>query len=72
MHIRYGFDIALDLAQPTTILTMMDVHSDCRHAVVGETEFELSHCDSGGQIHRPRRKYRQTAVRAGRLSVAAA
>jgi len=42
MHIRYGFDIALDLAQPTTILTMMDVHSDCRHAIVGETEFELS------------------------------
>ena len=42
MYIRYGFDIALDLAQPTTILTMMDVHSDCRHAIVGETEFELS------------------------------
>ena len=42
MHIRYGFDIALDLAQPTAILTMMDVHSDCRHAIVGETELELS------------------------------
>ena len=28
MHIRYGFDVALDLAQPTTVLTMMDVHSD--------------------------------------------
>jgi transglutaminase-like putative cysteine protease len=42
MHVRYGFNLALDLAQPTTILTMVDVHSDCRHAVVGETEFELS------------------------------
>ena len=42
MHIRYGFDLGLDLAQPTTILTMVDVHSDCRHAVVGELEFELS------------------------------
>ena len=35
MHIRYGFDIALNLAQPTTtILTMMDVHSDVRCGVV--------------------------------------
>ncbi len=30
MDIRYGFDIALELAQPVTILTMMDVHSDFR------------------------------------------
>ena len=42
MHIRYGFNLALDLALPTTILTMVDVHSDCRHAIAGETEFELS------------------------------
>jgi transglutaminase-like putative cysteine protease len=41
MHIRYGFDIGLDLAQPTTILTMMDVHSDFRHGVEEETELEL-------------------------------
>ena len=53
MHVRYGFNLALDLALPTTILTMVDVHSDCRHAIVGETEFELSPASSGGPIHRP-------------------
>ena len=37
MDIRYGFDIALDFAQPTTFLTMMDVHSDFRCGVVEET-----------------------------------
>jgi hypothetical protein len=42
MQIRYGFDIALELAQPSTILTMMDVHSDCRRRIAEETEFELS------------------------------
>ena len=41
MHIRYGFDISVDLTQPTTILAMMDVHSDCRHGVVEEAEIEL-------------------------------
>jgi transglutaminase-like putative cysteine protease len=59
MHVRYGFDIVLDLAQPTTMLTMMDVHSDCRHAIVGETELELSPAiptatlvDRGGNVIR--------------------
>jgi transglutaminase-like putative cysteine protease len=42
MQIRYGFDVALDLAQPTTILTMMDVHSDFRRCVAEETELELA------------------------------
>ena len=42
MQIRYGFDIALDLAQPTTILTMMDVHSDLRGRIAGETQLELA------------------------------
>ena len=32
MDIRYGFDIALELAQPVTIFTMMDVHSDFRRS----------------------------------------
>ena len=41
MDIRYGFDIAIDLAQPTIILTMMDVHSDFRRGIVEETELEL-------------------------------
>ena len=42
MQICYGFDIALELAQPSTILTMMDVHSDCRRCIAEETELELS------------------------------
>jgi transglutaminase-like putative cysteine protease len=42
MHIRYGFDVALDLAQPATILAMMDVHSDFRPCVAEETELELA------------------------------
>jgi transglutaminase-like putative cysteine protease len=42
MQIRYGFDIALNLAQPTTILTMMDVHSDVRAGVIGESALEMS------------------------------
>jgi transglutaminase-like putative cysteine protease len=42
MHIRYGFDVALDLAQPATILTMMDVHSDFRRGVAEETELEVA------------------------------
>ena len=42
MQIRYGFDIALNLAQPTTILTLMDVHSDVRCGVAQELELELA------------------------------
>jgi hypothetical protein len=42
MHIRYGFDIALSLVQPTTILTLMDVHSEYRGGIVDETELQLS------------------------------
>jgi transglutaminase-like putative cysteine protease len=42
MLIRYGFDIALELAQPSTILAMMDVHSDVRDRIAEETELKLS------------------------------
>ena len=42
MQIRYGFDVALDLAQPTTILTMMDVHSEARCGVAEESQLELA------------------------------
>jgi transglutaminase-like putative cysteine protease len=42
MQIRYGFDIALELSQPSTILAMMDVHSDFRDRIAKETELELS------------------------------
>jgi transglutaminase-like putative cysteine protease len=41
MDIRYGFDIAVDFAQPTTFLAMMDVHSDFRGGVAQETALEL-------------------------------
>ena len=42
MQIRYGFDVALQLAQPTTIITMMDVHSDVRCGVGEESELEVT------------------------------
>lgn len=43
MLIRYGFDIALNVGQPaTTILTMMDVHSEIRSGVLQESALELS------------------------------
>ncbi len=42
MLIRYGFDLALELTQPTTILALMDVHSEFRRSLVEETELELS------------------------------
>jgi hypothetical protein len=47
MQIRCGFDVALSLAQPTTILAMtilamMDVHSDLRHCIAEETELEVA------------------------------
>jgi len=42
MHIRYGYDIALELAQPSTILAMADVHSDFRGRIVEETELQVS------------------------------
>ena len=41
MDIRYGFDIALELPQPATIITMMDVHFDFRHCIAEETQFGL-------------------------------
>ena len=41
MDIRYGFDIAVDFAQPTTFLTMMDVHSDFRGGITEETALGL-------------------------------
>jgi transglutaminase-like putative cysteine protease len=42
MHIRFGYDIALELAQPATILAMADVHSDFRCGIAWETELELA------------------------------
>jgi transglutaminase-like putative cysteine protease len=42
MLIRYGFDIDIQLWQPTTLITAMDVHESQREAIVGEAEFETS------------------------------
>lgn len=42
MHIRYGFDVALDLAQPATVFSIVDVHSDFRRCVASETELEVA------------------------------
>jgi len=42
MRIRYGYDIALELAQPATILAMADVHPDFRRCIVEETELEVA------------------------------
>ena len=52
MQIRYGFDVALDLAQPATILAMMDVHFDLRRCIAEETELEVVARDSGGTLCR--------------------
>jgi hypothetical protein len=40
MYIRYGFDIAVELFQPTTLLTMMDVHSSRSADIVEQTHFK--------------------------------
>ena len=42
MRIRYGYDIALELAQPATILAMADVHPDFRRCIVEEAELEVA------------------------------
>jgi transglutaminase-like putative cysteine protease len=42
MLIRYGFDIEIQLWQPTTLITTMDVHASQRDAVTWESGFQLS------------------------------
>jgi transglutaminase-like putative cysteine protease len=42
MLIRYGYDIDLEVFQPTTIVTAMDVHSSRRSSILGESEFNVS------------------------------
>ena len=42
MNIRYGYDIALELSQPATILAMADVHSDFRGHIIKESELEVA------------------------------
>jgi transglutaminase-like putative cysteine protease len=40
MHIRYGFDIEVELFQPTTLVTMMDVHSSRSMDVLQQSWFQ--------------------------------
>jgi transglutaminase-like putative cysteine protease len=42
MQIRYGFDIELFLSQPTTLVTLMDVHPSRRRDVIQESRFHSS------------------------------
>ena len=42
MLIKYGFDLEVQLWQPTTLITTMDVHSSQRDAIAWESSFELS------------------------------
>ena len=42
MEIRYGFHVALQLARPTALITMMDVHSDVRCGVTTELELKVT------------------------------
>jgi transglutaminase-like putative cysteine protease len=42
MLIRYGFDIDIQLWQPTTLVTMMDVHESQRSAIQWEDQFRTS------------------------------
>ena len=42
MRVRYGFDIDIQLSQPTTLITAMDVHRSQRNAIVEENEFQTS------------------------------
>jgi transglutaminase-like putative cysteine protease len=42
MHIRYGFNIEIDVVRPTTILTMMDVEPARRHAIIEERPFSAT------------------------------
>ena len=42
MLIRYGFNIEIELRQPTVVLTKMDVHASARTGIVREAEFRVS------------------------------
>jgi transglutaminase-like putative cysteine protease len=42
MQIRYGFDIDIQLWQPTTLVTMMDVHDSERFTIQWEDRFRTS------------------------------
>jgi transglutaminase-like putative cysteine protease len=42
MLIRYGYDIEIELFQPTTVLTAMDVHSSVKHNVARESLLRIS------------------------------
>jgi transglutaminase-like putative cysteine protease len=70
MQIRYGFDIDMTIMQPTTLVTLMDVHPSRRHDLVHETPIESSQTipietfiDSYGNVSR------RLTARAGSLAL---
>lgn len=59
MHIRYGFDIELQFSQPTTLITVLDVHPSRRGDIVREQDLSalsshptLAHIDPFGNLCR--------------------
>lgn len=42
MRISYGFDIEIEIAAPTMIVTNVDIHPDCRRAIVQEQPFYVT------------------------------
>jgi hypothetical protein len=50
MHILYGFDIELDLFQPTTLITAMDVHPSRRDDIETESGFHTRPAVSLGTL----------------------
>src|SRR5271170_2914768 len=60
MQIRYGFHIELTLDQPTTLVTLMDIHPSRRGDVIRETPLQSSQpvpietfIDGHGNVSRP-------------------
>jgi transglutaminase-like putative cysteine protease len=59
MLIRYGYDIEIELSQPTTLITAMDVHSSAKSNVLSQSNFRVSSgariqidCDADGTLRR--------------------
>lgn len=59
MHIRYGFDIEMQFSQPTTLITVLDVHPSRRGDIVREQDLSAlsnhptqAHIDSFGNLCR--------------------
>jgi hypothetical protein len=49
MLIRYGYDIEIELSQPTTLVTAMDVHASAQPNVLYQRNFKVT-SDASVQI----------------------